>query len=219
MDVQMPEMDGLEATRRIRAQIPADQQPQIVAMTASALVEDRDACNAAGMDNYLTKPVRATELKAVLTSIAAARVGPCADGTAASPPSDSTPARPPAVDESVLDGLRVQLDDATGDLVAELIDTYQDEGDGQIEQLVTAADCGQTARVATIAHSLRSTSALLGATGLVLLLQGVEKAAREGSTELGPAALQVKHEYERASAALHGRRNAGEASTQSSPAT
>jgi CheY-like chemotaxis protein/HPt (histidine-containing phosphotransfer) domain-containing protein len=219
MDVQMPEMDGLEATRRIRAQIPADQQPQIVAMTASALVEDRDACNAAGMDNYLTKPVRATELKAVLTSIAAARVGPCADGSAASPPSDSTPARPPAVDESVLDGLRVQLDDATGDLVAELIDTYQDEGDGQIEQLVTAADCGQTARVATIAHSLRSTSALLGATGLVLLLQGVEKAAREGSTELGPAALQVKHEYERASAALHGRRNAGEASTQSSPAT
>ncbi len=66
MDVHMPEMDGLEATRRIRAELPQQRQPRIVAMTASALLEDRDACHGAGMDGYLAKPVRAAELAAVL---------------------------------------------------------------------------------------------------------------------------------------------------------
>jgi CheY-like chemotaxis protein len=66
MDVQMPVMDGLEATRRIRTVIPQGRQPHIVALTASALVEDRQACTDAGMEAYLTKPVRAAELSAVL---------------------------------------------------------------------------------------------------------------------------------------------------------
>ncbi|MDQ3343988.1 MAG: response regulator, partial [Actinomycetota bacterium] len=66
MDVQMPEMDGLEATRRIRSDLPMRRQPRIVAMTASALVEDRAACREAGMDDYLAKPVRAADLAAVL---------------------------------------------------------------------------------------------------------------------------------------------------------
>ncbi len=66
MDVHMPQMDGLEATRRIRAELPQQRQPRIVAMTASALAEDREACHGAGMDGYLAKPVRAAELAAVL---------------------------------------------------------------------------------------------------------------------------------------------------------
>jgi len=66
MDVQMPEMDGLEATRRIRSDLPMRRQSRIVAMTASALVEDRAACREAGMDDYLAKPVRAADLAAVL---------------------------------------------------------------------------------------------------------------------------------------------------------
>jgi len=66
MDVHMPQMDGLEATRRIRAELPQQRQPRIVAMTASALAEDREACHGAGMDGYLAKPVRSAELAAVL---------------------------------------------------------------------------------------------------------------------------------------------------------
>ncbi len=62
MDVQMPEMDGLEATRRIRRELDASKQPRIVAMTASAMQEDRDACQSAGMDDYVSKPVRVKEL-------------------------------------------------------------------------------------------------------------------------------------------------------------
>jgi len=72
MDVQMPEMDGLEATRRIRAELPPGRQPRIVAMTASALLQDRRACAEAGMDGHLAKPVRQEDLAAVLAGSAAA---------------------------------------------------------------------------------------------------------------------------------------------------
>jgi signal transduction histidine kinase/CheY-like chemotaxis protein len=71
MDVQMPVLDGLAATQQIRSGLPADRQPRIAAMTASVLVEDRTACAAAGMDAYLTKPVRAHELAEMLTSLTA----------------------------------------------------------------------------------------------------------------------------------------------------
>jgi CheY-like chemotaxis protein len=66
MDVQMPRMDGLEATRRIRSDLPPEEQPHIVALTASALVEDREACAEAGMEAFLTKPVRKAQLEDIL---------------------------------------------------------------------------------------------------------------------------------------------------------
>jgi CheY-like chemotaxis protein/anti-sigma regulatory factor (Ser/Thr protein kinase) len=66
MDVQMPEMDGLEATRRIRRELPPARQPRIVAMTAAAFPEDRARCLNAGMDDYVAKPVGMEELGAVL---------------------------------------------------------------------------------------------------------------------------------------------------------
>jgi signal transduction histidine kinase/CheY-like chemotaxis protein len=62
MDVQMPEMDGLEASRRVTAKWPPRERPRIVAMTANAMQGDREACLAAGMDDYLTKPIRVEHL-------------------------------------------------------------------------------------------------------------------------------------------------------------
>ena len=66
MDVQMPEMDGLDASRRICERWPADGRPRIIAMTANAMREDREACFAAGMDDYISKPIKTEELAAAM---------------------------------------------------------------------------------------------------------------------------------------------------------
>jgi CheY-like chemotaxis protein len=67
MDVQMPEMDGLDASRRICERWPPERRPRIVAMTANAMQGDRDMCIAAGMDDYITKPIRVERLVEALT--------------------------------------------------------------------------------------------------------------------------------------------------------
>lgn len=67
MDIQMPEMDGLQAARQIRATFPPERQPAIIAMTANAMTEDRRRCLEAGMDDYMSKPVRMEQLSAMLT--------------------------------------------------------------------------------------------------------------------------------------------------------
>ena len=74
MDVQMPEVDGLEASRRIVARWPAGARPRIVAMTANAMQGDREECIAAGMDDYVTKPIRVDALVQALMKVTA-RIG------------------------------------------------------------------------------------------------------------------------------------------------
>ena len=75
MDVQMPEMDGLEASRRITAALPAGRRPRIVAMTANAMQGDREMCLAAGMDDYIAKPIRVSELVEALLQAPASQEG------------------------------------------------------------------------------------------------------------------------------------------------
>jgi len=76
MDLQMPEMDGLEASRQIRRRLPADRQPKIVALTANAMQGDRERCLAAGMDDYISKPVKLHEIEAAIRRLFAKNEAP-----------------------------------------------------------------------------------------------------------------------------------------------
>ena len=77
MDCQMPNLDGFEATRAIRRNEDPNVRVPIVALTASAMFEDREACLSAGMDDYLAKPVRRTDLRAKLKRWLASDCPPC----------------------------------------------------------------------------------------------------------------------------------------------
>src|SRR6185295_6556035 len=76
MDVQMPEMDGLEASRRITAKWSAGERPRIVAMTANAMQGDREMCLQAGMDDYVTKPIRVDQLVEALNNVQQRGISP-----------------------------------------------------------------------------------------------------------------------------------------------
>ncbi len=101
MDLQMPGLDGLAATRRIRAEVPVERQPHIIAMTASILGEDRLASAAAGAESYLPKPVRPSALREALER---AQTSPAPDRFSGPPGSGP-------LDEKALDQLREDLDD------------------------------------------------------------------------------------------------------------
>ena len=169
MDVQMPVMDGLEATRRIRAELPAQRQPKIVAMTANALSDDRERCLEAGMDGHLGKPVRPEDLMALLTATPAA-----VPAAPAPQPVDD------AVDPGVLEALTSRLGPSGQALRAVLVDTWLGESESRVEQLRAGAQAGDGERVAATAHALRSGSAALGAQRLADACQRVELELRDG---------------------------------------
>ena len=171
MDVQMPEVDGLEATRRIRAN--GGLQPWIVAVTANTTPDDRRACETAGMDGYLGKPIRPDELVSALEAAAGSQTAkPSAE---LSGPSAVEPADVAVLDPTALD----RLAELTGDrsFVALLVTEFRAEARTLAER-IRAADSAADARLH--AHSLKSSAANLGATALSAQAARVEAAARNG---------------------------------------
>jgi PAS domain S-box-containing protein len=199
MDIHMPEMDGLDATRRIRTEVPADRQPHIVAVTASALISDRDACAAAGMDHYLPKPVRMKDLADLLARLGRRGSAPAElpDELITEPGGDA-----PTIDPAALDGLLQQLGDAGRATRRAVLDSYLDQGAGWIGELVTAAHAGGHDIVARIAHTLRSSSEIVGARRLADLLRAAEEAGRTRTGDLVVGAVAIEDEYHRVAAAL-----------------
>ncbi len=191
MDVEMPELDGLEATRRIRSELPIDRQPRIIAMTANAMEGDRERCLAAGMDDYVSKPVRPEALAAALAD--------------AAPTHDSvTSVAAGAAD--VLDATALkQLHAAVGDeaFVGELIATFLSEAPELLATLREAIGAGDGEAARRAAHTLKSNAMTFGVTGLVQAARELEAAASKTALD-GAAQLlvQVETEYERGKAAL-----------------
>jgi CheY-like chemotaxis protein len=203
MDIQMPHMDGITATRLIRADHHRH-QPRIVAITASARVEDRDACLAAGMDGYLSKPMRAREVEQILGDIRADRRRPASMPSAAAGPGRSEPDNSsPAVDVAVFDDLIAQLDNSGGTLREELIAAYLADTSVLLDTLITASRDGDSAAAADIAHTMRSSSTLIGSQLLAELLQRTATAARTQPADLPSLTQLVMIEYARVTEALH----------------
>jgi CheY-like chemotaxis protein/HPt (histidine-containing phosphotransfer) domain-containing protein len=214
MDVQMPELDGFEASREINRRWPGERRPRIVAMTANAMQGDRELCEAAGMDDYVAKPIRVEELVAALERCqrrpdAGARGAPPAEIGAAGASAPLAPGSPeglggmaPAGPEGAaasIDPTAIERLAATmgGAFIAELIDTFGEDAReliGTLRRTLAATDLDGFRRAA---HSLKSTSETLGAAHLAAMARELETMARAGNVDrAGDRLEQLVGEYE-----------------------
>jgi two-component system, sensor histidine kinase and response regulator len=172
MDIQMPEMNGLQATQAIReAEMTVGRHLPIFAMTAHAMKGDEEKCLAAGMDGYLAKPIRTEALLEVLDQVGK-RVAAAETGGEA-PASDSA--------KGVID-LDAAMERLEGDreLFEELTALFRAECPKMIDVVRHAAASGDTANLEHEAHALKGSAANLGATGVSSAAYELEKAARSG---------------------------------------
>ena len=190
MDVQMPEMNGIEAARAIREQ-QQQQLPnyhphiRIIAMTANAMHGDREKCLAAGMNDYLSKPVRPEDIRRILE-----HWGNAGNETVAPAPANRSPVA--AVSEPPVDMPRL-LDLADNDPVGlrDLVALYLKQTTGQLEQLHTAITANDAPAVRRLAHSCAGASATCGINAIVPALRELEKQGHDGKLVTATELLQT----------------------------
>ncbi|MBD2168288.1 response regulator [Calothrix membranacea FACHB-236] len=214
MDVQMPEMDGLEATKLICQKYPVDLRPRIIAVTARALQGDREECLTAGMDDYITKPIRIDILAQALS-----RCVPIVSTNGGFiPPSRSDrqfhqvkepPTNRSFVAVADLPAINTQaiqkICEMAGDddsFVAEIIDCYLEDSPHILEQIREAVTQGDAPTIHRLAHSWKSSSAYLGARNLTELCREIEAIALSEISHLPERLYQLETEFERVKAAL-----------------
>ena len=189
MDVQMPELDGLETTRRIRTQAAqGGAQPRIIAMTANAMQGDREQCLDAGMDDYISKPIQVKELQAALE-----RWG---QRQPIEPPAPVEPAA--VIDWAVLEELRMLQAEGEPDFAREMMDLYVENAPQLIEAIRRAIEQNDPATLQRSAHNLKGNSASLGAQRMSALSFELEKLGRAATIEGAlPIAAEVEQEFDR----------------------
>ncbi|MEW6305371.1 MAG: response regulator, partial [Verrucomicrobiota bacterium] len=177
MDCMMPEMDGYEATRQLRqrekelhAKGQKMHRPHIIAMTANALIGDREKCLAAGMDDYISKPVRLSELKQAILKGAHL---PSSGGEPAAPMDDD------CLDRESLGELRALCEDNV-EAFQEIIDSYLADAPLQLQKLREAVSRGDAITTEQAAHRLRGSSASVGALRLASITAELQTSAHSG---------------------------------------
>jgi CheY-like chemotaxis protein len=211
MDIQMPEMDGMEATRIIRErQKDRAKHPHykssivIVAMTANAMTGDREKCIAGGMDDYLSKPVRPEDVRKVIERWASTATMP--DSATPKPAQTSTAtAAPgvsaaPAIDEVPPVDMERLLDFTSGNMddLRDLATLYIKQTGEQVQQLAAAVNTSNAAEVRRLAHSCAGASATCGMGRIVPLLRELEKQGGEGKLTNAPElSRQIGEEFAR----------------------
>ncbi len=183
MDVQMPELDGLEASRRICERWPAEARPRIIAMTANAMPEDRAACFAAGMDDYVAKPIRPHELGEALS-----HARPLEDtGTPRAEGAGAT------LDASAVESLRELGGEG---FLAEVIDTFLGGAPALVATLRTTYEQGDTEGLRRAAHTLKSNGQTFGAGRFSELCRELELRARSDELDGGAELVdRIEREY------------------------
>ncbi|HUB88032.1 MAG TPA: response regulator [Verrucomicrobiae bacterium] len=192
MDVMMPEMDGLEATRAIRERQKSNAaHPNysgriiVVAMTAHALQSDREKCLASGMDDYLAKPIRPKDLRGVIERWFVKS----ADAAPAPAPKAAEPENPPVEMDRLND-----LTDGNTDSMRELVELFITQTTQQLAQIEAAARANKAEEVRRMAHSCAGASATLGMVRIVPMLRALEKQGASGTLT---NALQICEDAER----------------------
>ncbi len=188
MDCQMPEMDGYDATRELRRREGVSRHTPVIAMTAAAMEGDRELCIEAGMDDYITKPVRADAIEQALRRwIADDRDQVVQDDAPAAPEAPQDDDAPhdddvhddgtPVLDASRISTLR-DLDSGDGELLRLLVEEYANDARAQLDTLHAALAEGDPHTVERAAHTVKGASANIGATSLAELCRELEALGR-----------------------------------------
>ena len=186
MDIEMPDMDGLEATGHIRRNFPQNRQPVIIAMTANVFQEERDEYLKKGMDYYISKPLYVDRLIKILSL--------CKTGISGKS-SDEQSCKKSSINHSLLDKLRDLLQDE--DKMNRLIDTYLKDTSEQLEKIRQSLSSGDYLCVKKISHTMKSTSKYFGAITMADLCQELENAGKSGKMERAAEQLAgIEREYE-----------------------
>ncbi|MCY7320781.1 MAG: response regulator, partial [Phormidesmis sp. CAN_BIN36] len=202
MDVQMPEMDGLAATERICQEWPVGKRPQVVAMTANAMEGDRQICLNAGMNDYLSKPIRIDTLMSVLSNCQPLSSQEIDQSTSSPAQVAASISIKTAMSARTLRGIRDSSDD-NSTLLLEVIRSYLTNAVGLVQDIQTSVQVGDLLALQQSVHTLKSTSAMLGATPLSELCRELEKMTQRGSLEsIASKVRELEAEYDRVKASL-----------------